>query len=93
GGFTRQFGKEYFYTSRVSVSGDGRLAAVMRSPDGNDSVIDVIDVATGAPVARASVTTNRNVPTFVLSSDGQSLAIHDSNTRKVYLYDLSRLGP
>jgi WD40 repeat protein len=95
GANTRQFGKEYGYVFPVYLSADGRLAAVMRAPDpnGNDSVVDVVESATGAVVGRATVaTTNRLIPTFELSPDGRALVVHDYGGGKLYLFELPAAG-
>ncbi|MBN9523108.1 hypothetical protein J0H58_32110, partial [bacterium] len=87
----RAFGPAYLDTSPVSLSPDGRLAAVMRAvaPVGNDVVVAVVDVATGAAVGRATVTTrNRSGPTFRLTPDGRALVIHDYSRQQLHWFDL-----
>ncbi len=87
----RTFGAAYLYTSPVSLSADGRLAAVMRAvaPVGSDVVVEVVDVASGAAVGRATVTTrNRSVPTFRLTPDGRALVVHDYSRQQLHWFDL-----
>jgi WD40 repeat protein len=91
GAVVRAFGREYMYTSPVSLSADGRLAAVMRAPPGfgSEFTVDVVEVAGGKLVGRATVETrNRSVPTFQLTPDGRALLVHDYNGKNLYWYDL-----
>jgi hypothetical protein len=91
GRVVRAFGREYHYTSPVSLSADGRLAAVMRAVPGagSEMTVEVVDVATGAAVGRATVTTaNRSIPTFQLTADGTGLLIHDYSRQQLHWFDV-----
>ena len=84
----RGFGADYL--GQISVSGDGRLAAVARKPAAGDDgfVIDMVELTDGKVVGRASARSDRNVPTFFLTADGKALVVHDHNQERVYWYDL-----
>jgi WD40 repeat protein len=88
GEVVRGFGGDYL--GQISVSGDGRLAAVARRPAPGDTgfVIDVVELTEGKVIGRASARGDRNVPTFFLTADGRALVVHDHSTERVYWYDL-----
>jgi hypothetical protein len=91
GAVVRSFGAEYFYTSPVYLSADGRLAAVMRKPPGvgSEITIDVVSVSDGRVVGRAVVETQqRSVPMFRLTPDGKALLVHDYNGQNLYWFDV-----
>jgi WD40 repeat protein len=94
GEVSRAFGPEYFYTSPVWLSADGRRAAVMRAAPGKGSemTIDVVRLPGGEILGRAVVETQaRSVPMFRLNPDGKALLVHDYNGQKLYWFDLPEL--
>jgi hypothetical protein len=84
------FPREYYPSSFVSVSADGKRAAVQRGIIVNDLMsYDVIEVRTGAILGRASLTMDRSsLPRFALSQSGTVLVVAANTLKKVYAFDL-----
>ena len=91
GAIVHAFGPEYAPASGVMLSADGSLAAVARKPhpaDGNNTIIDVVEVGPGRVVGRASVPSGLGAPTFFLTPDGRALVVHSSNGGNLHWFDL-----
>ena len=72
GEVVRGFGAEYL-PGHLSLSADGKLAAVLRRPrQGEGMMIDVIEMTGGRVIGRATVRSERIVPIFFLTPDGRA---------------------
>ena len=83
--------KDGVYFSEVSISADGRRAAVML--DGKERVagttlFGVVDVASGATLGQVRVATGIVVPPFALAPDGKALVVLDRSGAKLHLFDV-----
>jgi WD40 repeat protein len=80
--------KKHHYASDVSISADGKRAALLLDIAGDACTIDVVDVARGDSLLRVRYASGRSMPTFALAPDGSSLLIHDAETNKLSRYDV-----
>jgi serine/threonine protein kinase len=86
------FSDEYFSTSAVSVSADGRRVAVQRAGADGSGGYDVLDSRTGAPLGRAPIKTDRSSSAFALTRDGTMLVIVSNPEKKVHAFELDKSG-
>ena len=96
GEVVRAFGNDYLVAWHVSLSADGRLAALMRQPAGADRQlygIDVIEVATGRVVGRAPLPTGgaMAVAYYMLTPDGRGLVVHNPRQNRLQWFDVPEL--
>jgi hypothetical protein len=87
GEVTRRFSKHHF-ASDVSVSADGRRAALLLEVTADACTFDVVDTTTGASLGTARLVTGRAVPSFALSPDGNVLFAHDPAANKLHRLDV-----
>jgi hypothetical protein len=83
----RRFTKHHF-ASDVSLSGDGRRAALLLDIAADACTFDVVDVRTGESLSSLRLTTGRAVPSFLLSPDGAALFVHDPQKNKLHRLDV-----
>jgi serine/threonine protein kinase len=86
------FPDEYSSTSPVSVSADGRRAAVQRASAEGSGGFDVLASRTGALIGRAPLKPDRSVPTFALTRDGTVLVIVSNSEKKVHVFEPEPTG-
>ena len=82
----RQFTK-HFLASEVSLSDDGKRAAVLFDAEATWCTFEVVDTATGEPVGRVRIA-GKDIPTVTLSQDGRALVVHDPGTDRATLFDV-----
>jgi hypothetical protein len=87
GELIRQFKKHHF-ASDMSMSADGRRAALLLDIAADSCAFDVVDVASGNSLGQVRVTTGRAMPSFVLAPDGGALLVHDPTANKLYRFDV-----
>lgn len=91
GKWTQTF-KQHFFASEVSLSADGRRAAVLRDAAATECEFEVVDVKTGEGLVQVRFT-GRDIPTAALTPDGTGLIVHDPATDKVRLFDVPDRRP
>jgi formylglycine-generating enzyme required for sulfatase activity len=75
----------------VSLSADGKRAALVKTPPDGEKVLwttDVVDLTNGAVLAQAKFESSRTIPVGFLTPDGNALVIHDLGGRKAYWFDV-----
>lgn len=88
GDVIHRFGEGYSETSPVELSADGRLAAVMRQFDGEEAVIDVVNILKAEAFARSTTPSKQSIPTFAISARGETLIVHNPKSGKLFRFDL-----
>jgi hypothetical protein len=78
----------HFFASDVSLSADGRRAALLKEVAADACTLEIVDADNGNPVAEFRVSA-RVVPVFTLSADGESLFVHDSQSNKLQRLDVA----
>jgi serine/threonine protein kinase/WD40 repeat protein len=73
-----------FLTGLMAFSGDGRLLAVAHSP----SQVQLVDPATGRPVATLPAPDPPGITGFTFNHDGSQLAVANSTAHMIHLWDL-----
>jgi serine/threonine protein kinase len=87
------FSNDYFYLSAVSVSADGRRAAVQRAVLEGFASYDILEWRTDTPLGRTSIKMDRergNLPPFALTRDGTTLVVISNFEKKVYAFELDK---
>ena len=87
GAITQQF-KTAHYASRVSISDDGRRAAMILEIKEGGCTLGVVDAKSGTSLAKVRVESGQSSPNFALTPDGKALLVHDYNTKKLCLFGL-----
>lgn len=92
GNVLRAFGRDYI-AGRPSVSGDGRLAAVLRRDEIRSYSVEVLEIDSGHVIAKAVIDSGGMVPTYFLTPDGKALIVRDPSNEKVHWFDLPQQAP